>query len=290
MVQAIGIDIGGSKLRIYMGPEKDGHSATFSTGKAVGPEQLEQVIQNFLNKLSNKPDSIGIAVPGLVKDQCVIVSDVLPRLTGWKPIHTSFANYRITLLNDVDAAAQEVIAMSRRTGSMAVVIVGTGVGGALIVDGSVLRGAQGSAGEIGWMPVIVDGKAMRLDDVAGGAALLDQLGGDVTHADAQLAAGDRAACKIVDGAGRALGYGLAGLINLFNPERVVLAGGTLRYRGYLGAAMRAAESSALPQAWESCEFEVPADGHTLPARGAARAAAQELLQDAHHAPRGPETP
>lgn len=66
------------------------------------------------------------------------------------------------------------------------------------------------------------------------------------------------------------GLGLATLINLLNPSRLVLAGGTLRYPGYAEAALQAARRFALPQLAGACSIELATDGETLVARGAAR--------------------
>ncbi|MDQ8702946.1 ROK family protein [Streptomyces sp. LHD-70] len=115
-----------------------------------------------------------------------------------------------------------------------------GIGGALVVDGELLRGAHGFAGEIGHMVVDEDGPLCRcgshgcLEQYAGQAALLRAAGlaedaglPGVTELERRARDGDRAAVAAITGAGRTLGLVLSGAVNLFDPEAVVL-GGTFR--------------------------------------------------------------
>ncbi|MBD0864584.1 MAG: ROK family protein [Rhodobacteraceae bacterium] len=268
----IGIDIGGTKMCICAGPPDHRVFSRFPTGAEITPQELEHMICGFVAKLADPPNAIGIAVPGLVSDQKVIACDVLPNLVGWEPARIDISCATISVMNDADALASEVIKTSSPTDLSVVVAVGTGIGGSIINEGALIRGASGGAGEIGWFPVIADGALVRLDDVAGGAALLKKIGGDVDEIGRRLKSDDRLATKAVTDAGRALGLAIGSLICLLNPNRIVIVGGTLRYPGYLEAVMTAAKEGALPEAWEGCEIHVPEEGETWPARGAAATA------------------
>ncbi|MGY3678590.1 putative NBD/HSP70 family sugar kinase [Streptomyces sp. TE33382] len=113
-----------------------------------------------------------------------------------------------------------------------------GVGGALVIDGELLRGAHGFAGEIGHVVVDPAGPECRcgsrgcLEQYAGQAALLRAAGidgaGGVAELERRARAGDARAVAAVDGAGRMLGRVLSGAVNLLDPDAVVLGG---IYRG-----------------------------------------------------------
>ena len=120
------------------------------------------------------------------------------------------------------------------------------------------------------------GHARGRGDQRPGAAILRMVGGDAAGVHARLAAHEPAACEAVRRAGDALGLGLATLVNLFNPGKLVLAGGTLRYAGYLEAATAALERWALPPLLDACRVVVPVDGDRLVCRGAARHARASL--------------
>ncbi|WP_436995905.1 ROK family protein [Streptomyces sp. enrichment culture] len=127
-----------------------------------------------------------------------------------------------------------------------------GVGGAIVVDGELLRGAHGFAGEIGHVPADAEGPECRcgsrgcLEQYAGQAALLrgaglarDAGGPGVAELERRAADGDVRAVGALERAGRALGLVLSGAVNLLDPDAVVLGG---VYRGlmpWLGPAVDA---------------------------------------------------
>ncbi|MFF3286509.1 ROK family protein [Streptomyces sp. NPDC003023] len=165
-----------------------------------------------------------------------------------------------------------------------------GVGGALVLGGELLRGANGFAGEIGHVSVSDNGPLCRcgargcLEQYAGQAALLRAAGLDefagaagVTELERRARAGEPVALEALAGAGRALGRALSGAVNLFDPDAVVLGG---IYRPLLpwlappaGAELATRVVSGL---W-------PAEGARLrgssPAADAARGAAALVVQD-----------
>ncbi|EST32137.1 ROK family transcriptional regulator [Streptomyces niveus] len=118
-----------------------------------------------------------------------------------------------------------------------------GVGGALVLDGELLRGANGFAGEIGHVVVDADGPLCRcgargcLEQYAGQSALLRGAGLDenagvpgVAELEALARGGDERAVAAIGEAGRMLGRVLSGAVNLFDPDAVVLGG---IYRGLM---------------------------------------------------------
>ncbi len=264
----VGIDIGGSKL-LALAIEGDTQiRSQISTGRDFTVADAQAAIERFIDALPLRPGSIGIAIPGLV-DRCgvVIACDVLPHLVGWQPARALSSICPVTVLNDAEAALVQVVADLQPQQAIVVVMVGTGIGAAIWINGAIFRGASGWAGELGSMPL---GDGRTLDECASGAAILEELGVSVQVMRAMAAGGESVTITEIERAGSALGMGLATLINLLNPEAIVLAGGTLQWRGYLDAAIHSAQKYALPDLWAACQLQVSPHGGDLVALGAAR--------------------
>jgi predicted NBD/HSP70 family sugar kinase len=246
----------------------------FPTGREAGPDELETRIRSFVEGLPEPPAAIGIAAPGLVTDDNVAASDVLPRLDGWSPAR-KLSRYAPTyLVNDAVAAlAEETHSLPAGT-TAAVIMAGTGVGAAFLVQGQILHGARGWAGELGSMPIPTQDGVVTLDELAGGAALTKRLGTDADTIARRATEGDRDVLAAVEQAGRSLGLGLATVINLLNPAFVVLGGGAFRFPLYFDAAVDAARAASLPKFWEVCVVRPTTPDDLVVARGAARIAAQ----------------
>jgi glucokinase len=267
----IGIDIGGTKM-LMVAVGKDGIQARqqIDTGKQFSGRDAEMAIDRFVRSLM-PVQSIGIAIPGLVDASgMTIACDVLPQLVGWQPASIFSSLCPVCVLNDAEAALVRVVADVSPKSVAIVVMVGTGIGSAISVDGRVLRGANGWAGELGSIPLDLTG--VTLDSLASGAAIAQEIDVSIPIIRGMVARSNMPIPEIVDRAGSALGLGLATLINLFNPEAIVLSGGTLRYRGYLDAALASAQSFALPDLWAACNISVSPHEGDLVALGAAHAA------------------
>ncbi len=275
----IGIDIGGTKM-LMLATGVDGIRARqqIFTGSQFSGKDAEIAIAEFIR--SNPCQSIGIAVPGLVDASGVTIAcDVLPQLVGWMPASTLKSLCPVCVLNDAAAALVRVVADVLPKSVAIVVMVGTGIGAAISVDGQVLSGANGWAGEFGSIPLGDDGRT--LDDLASGAAIIKEIGVSAPAIEGMAAGGNIPTLNDIDRAGSFLGLGLATLINLFNPEAIVLSGGTLRYRGYLDAALASAQRSALPDLWAACHISVSPHDRDLVALGAAHAGSLLAARSIH---------
>ena len=179
-----------------------------------------------------------------------------------------------------------------------VTLLGTGVGAAVFTDGQLFRGLQSSAGEWGHTPIAVGGRLCRcgsrgcLEAYVGGNALLSrwaEIAGNAGPADgndegrlrAMLEASGSAgaARQVLDETADYLGAGLATLINLFNPQRIVLAGwvGLLLGPAILDAVRAKAATYALRQPFESVEIVLGQLGIDAVALGAATLVVDVLL-------------
>jgi glucokinase len=270
---AVGIDLGGTKLLMLSEADGARHTERVETGAAADAASIEAIIEAFIAQLPTAPPAVGLAVPGLVGAAGEIVAcDVLPGIVGWRPAaRLQVRGAPVFVLNDAEAALVEEARGLPPDATAAVVMAGTGIGGALMAAGRIVRGANGWAGELGSIPIAAGNGAVRtLDQLAGGAAILRRIGMDADSVHARAAAGDPAVLACLRDAGIALGLGLATIINLINPQRIALAGGTLALPGYTDAALRSAEAHALPDLWHACQVRPSPHGPLLVALGARR--------------------
>lgn len=186
---------------------------------------------------------IGIGVPGSVDSQASGVVNA-PTI-GWTDVRVGAAlraalDVPVLVDNDVNtlAAAERLYGVGRTLSSYLIVTIGRGVGCGIVVDGSIYRGSHGGAGEIGHIPVHVDGPVCGcgargcLESYIGERALVRRAIADgvIRQRGSQrglLAAarsGDERACLIYREAGQLLGRALAGVVHTLDPEAVVLMG------------------------------------------------------------------
>lgn len=268
--ESVGVDLGGTKLLLTCGARVE----RLATGPAFTPAALEDALRTFVRDQPERPEALGIAVPGLVDASgCVVACDVLPALVGWSaPQALRDLACPVTVTNDLTAALAEEFANPEPGLTAGVVLVGTAVGAAFLVEGIPLRGATGWAGELGYLPLAGEGSVQRLDLRAGGAALAARCG--VSPAELAARAEEPEIQAVICEGGRALGLGLAAVINLLNPARLAVGGGTFLLPGYEAAALSAAQAHSLPELWEACTLKRVDAGELVVARGAARIALQ----------------
>ena len=271
----IGVDIGGTKmLMVAKWPDRV-VSERVPTGAGMLPEQIEATIRGFLARLPGPPAALGLAVPGLVDETGEVVAcGGPPPLLGWRPRPDTFGvGCPMLVINDAEAALLEESRDLSAT-SAALVIVGTWVGASFMERGRVLRGARGWTGELGSIPIATDQGVRPLDALASGAALVERLGVEGATMVARANAGDAATLAAIGEAGAMLGLGLATIVNLLNPELLIVGGGTAALPGYLDAALASAERHALPVAWQCCAIRRARAAENVVAHGAAYAAVQ----------------
>lgn len=269
----IGMDLGGTKLLIL----HDQIEEVFSTGISFTPKELILHLQSFILRHKIKPESICLAVPGLVTAEgCIAACDVLPAFVGWQgddALH-SFCSKTI-ILNDIKAALYEELYATSSDITGGVIMVGTAIGAAFITNGKPLLGASGWAGELGYLPIRCNEETKRLDDVASGSAI--SISCNLTPSELALRAndGDLLTLNIIKEAGNALGFGIATVINLLNPSKLLIGGGTIELPGYLESAFITAKQHSLAELWQDCHLSKVKAGKRVVALGAIRAATKE---------------
>ena len=249
------------------------------------------------------PDAIvgvGVAVVGVVRRSDGMVSTA-PNL-GWRDeplgVHLAEAlgwDVPIAFANDADLAAlaEHRRGVARGIDDIVLVWGSVGVGGGLVVDGEPLTGVAGYSGEVGHIPVNPDGRPCRCGSLGcwetevGTSALLRRAGrppeGGNDAVDAVLAAaeaGDPVALAAFAETGRWLGIGLAGIINILNPELVVLGGRLTASYPFVRSTLEAELDRRVLRASRRIVRVVTTSlGADAPLLGAAELAFEPLLAD-----------
>jgi predicted NBD/HSP70 family sugar kinase len=243
---------------------------------------------------------LGVAIVGIVRRDTGVVS-MAPNL-GWRdvPLADRLADalgtsLPIAVANEADLGALAELRRGAAVDAQHVVFISgeVGVGGGVIVDGKQLTGAGGYAGEVGHMPVNPNGRTCRCGSVGcwetevGEGALLRRAGHppdagreEVEAVLREAAAGSPDVLEALDAVGRWLGFGLAGLVNVFNPQVVVLGGLFGRIHPFVEATIGAELGRlALPQTRDAVRVVPAALGVDAPLLGAAELAFEPLLAD-----------
>ena len=230
---------------------------------------------------------VGIGAPGPLDREAGVVI-VAPNL-GWKdfPLRDrvmAATGLTATLDNDANCATLGEWWIGAAMGGRNVVgiTIGTGIGGGLILDGALYHGASGVAGEVGHMTIDSTGRRCKcgnygcLEAYASGPAIAERArealaggeqssmlalaGGDAAAISAQIVyqasgQGDAIAREVVRETARLIGAGVANLLNIFNPDTVVLAGGVAQAGDDLFDPLRAeAKRRAFRPAVDACRI------------------------------------
>lgn len=261
---SIGVDLGGTNLRIAAVDEAGQllEKLTLGTRVAAGRDHviddmcsaIRRTVERFQD--SGTLRGIGIGVPGIIDMKTGMLRES-PNLPGWAdyPVHHEIERRlktQVILENDANAAAlgEKWLGAARQVDDMAMLTLGTGVGGGIVLGGRVWHGMTGMAGEIGHMTVEPEGvqcncgnrgcleqyasatAVMRMtrEAIANGASGLAQ----ASTADSEFSSksvynlavqGNEDARKIFRRVGRALGIVLAGMVNALNLPMYVIGGG-----------------------------------------------------------------
>ena len=261
-MHTIGVDVGGTKIAAGVVDEAGNLVATARRETpATDAEAIEQAIAEAVAELreGHEVDAVGVAAAGFIdKTRSVVI--FAPNL-AWRnePLRADLerqVGLPVLVENDANAAAwgEFRFGAGREVDDMLLVTLGTGIGGGIVLDGNLLRGAFGMAAEIGHLRIVPDGircgcgnrgcwekygsgsalvrearemassgalSAQRMLDLADGKAkkITGQM---VTQAAAE---GDSAALELLQDVGRWVGEGVASLAAVLDPAVVVIGGG-----------------------------------------------------------------
>ncbi len=266
----IGIDLGGTNVKTAV-VSREGEVM----GKDSRPTDADQGLEAVLDKMVEGVDAAlqaakvrradvlaaGIGAPGPMNWQTGVVF-APPNLPGWKDVPLArLMRERLQIPVYVDNDANVAcygefwLGVGRNVDSMALLTLGTGVGGGIVLMGQLLRGPDGTAGEIGHLCVKRDGRQCncgakgcleqyasvsgmlktarkRIEQGGLNTFLLEMCGGDLDSLTGKMISdaveqGDTFAKWVMEETGRWLGTGIGSIINLLNPEMVVLGGGMI---------------------------------------------------------------
>lgn len=260
-MKTIGIDIGGTK--IAAGLVEDGAllSQTRRATDPHDPEAIEDAVIDAVTELraGHQVSGVGVAAAGFVspqRDGMLFAPNIAWRDYPLRDRLRRGIDLPIVVENDANAAgwAEFRFGAAREARSMVCITLGTGLGGAIVIDGALLRGAFGAAAELGHIRIVPDGHycgcghegcwemyasgraltraaqmALITDEDRAGElrARAEADGGQLNgpHVTAAAADGDPLARDLVADLGRWLGAGMADLVAVLDPEMFVVGGG-----------------------------------------------------------------
>jgi glucokinase len=277
----IGVDVGGTKI-LAGGVDLGATKILGRDGDFGGAETLGDTVRNrglratptddvdaLLDTVVDLVEEIRAAVDGEVQAVGLGIPCLIDNGRAASSVHLPIVDFdfagavsgRLGLPAFVENDGNLALLAEHRAGAAAgardavMLTLGTGIGGAVLLDGEIYRGSRGAAGELGHMVVWADGPDCGpgcpsrgcLESVASGTALVrearrlagerpdsglgraDAAGTEITGPVVTRLAdqGDRAAIDALETVGRWLGVGLASIANIFNPELVVIGGGVI---------------------------------------------------------------
>ena len=266
----LGIDIGGTAVKFglvngegVMVSEVSEYSVKFDNYETPIIETVVKSAKEFMSK-NNKNffdiNGIGVSATGGINSKLGIVEGSAGHIKNWegtnikKRLEAEFGMNTV-VLNDANAAALGEMWKGAAKGRENVVVmtIGTGVGGGIIVDSKILLGSKGFAGEIGHIPVNVDGEECScgntgcIEHYGSTSALVRNIKNAVISGEIiginedeidgrlifkQVSVGNKVVIKYVDEWINYISDALVGLVHIFNPEMVILGGGVSKQKEF----------------------------------------------------------
>ena len=284
----LGIDVGGTKTQGAY--ERDGEIAL--TARLATPKDYGQLLDALTHMAGEVAEScgelvthIGIGVPGTASEQRVTWVPNLPYLDG-KPLASDLyerTRAEVVVGNDAQfALLGEVWRGAAREHEHAVLVsVGTGIGGAIYMNGRLLRGSHGSAGAFGWLNLDMreppNSDHGHLELHASGAAL-DEMARTLDpprtsyEVVAGARAGDPACIGLIDRLATVLGAGCASIASILDPDVIIFSGGLADAFDLLEAPLRSGLRARGSPSVRETPIVVSQLGRYAAAYGALRAA------------------
>ena len=296
MSYTIGVDVGGTKV---LGGVVDEFGAVVKTARRETPREggraLTQAIADVARELMAefKVDSVGVSAAGFVSsDRKTMLAT--PNIADWNGVDldyelTSLIGLPVVIENDANAAAwgEARFGAGRGIRNMIMVTIGTGVGGGMVINGDLYRGAYGVAAEFGHIRVVPEGHLCGcgirgcLEQYGSGSALmrhareaiaaspdiarnlLSRGNGTIDGLTGQAITdaardGDTVALAAFKTTGQWIGAGIASLSAVLDPERVVIGGGVIDAGDILLEPIRNSLSNLMPFAGKHPNPEIVA--------------------------------
>ena len=292
----VGVDIGGTNLRAAS-IDRTGKILSRKSRSSDAKKGIEYVMKNLISLLTEiiayeRVSSIGIGIPGIIDidkgilTQAPNISEVKNYPFKEKLIHQLGSDIDVTIENDAHCAAlgEWWLGAGKEVNSLIILTLGTGLGGGIILNGRLWRGANGMAGEIGHMTIDPDGPRCNcgnfgcLESFASAEAirrmvrealrnknldtiLRNQIENVTIHDIPETVSraariGDKFALEIWASIGKVLGIAIANLTNLLNVEVIIIGGGLSNsWELFIPSTMIEAKKRGLSAPMENAEIK-----------------------------------
>jgi glucokinase len=291
--QVIGIDLGGTAIKLgRFAPDGSClQSLTVATPQPATPEAVVAMMVDAIAQIDpeNQTLAIGVGTPGPT-DATGRIAQVAINLAGWQDV--PLADYleaktgKPTILaNDANCAGlgEAWLGAGRSFQNIILLTLGTGVGGAIILDGKLFVGHQGAAGELGLItlnpdgPMCNSGNQGSLEQYVSVMAIRRRTGKEPAELGTLAQGGDINALTFWQEYGRDLGIGLTSLIYIFTPQAIIIGGGvSASFEFFLPAVTAEIEKRVIPTSRVGLQI-LPAElGNSAGMVGAAKLAWQKL--------------
>ncbi len=256
----LGIDCGGTNLRAGIVDEEGSLSKRWKVPSPLrsNPQSLAEIVKGIVG--DEKFEGIGVGVPGPLDIEKGLI---LPssNLGNKEPIDVkdnikSILDIEIFLDRDTVVALLGEVWKGTAVGAQNVIMLtlGTGVGGAIMVNGEIDKGESGKAGEIGH--IIIDSESSKVCGL-GHNGCLEALINSI---------------KDLDEFGEYLGIGLANIVDIFNPEKIIIGGGKIASGDFLSKAIEIMKNKGMKPAVDEVVVEYAKLGEWAGVIGAAKLA------------------
>ena len=252
MKTILAIDIGGSKMLAGLARgEGDEFEIVQSVGEALPAEMTEDGILREIDKLCaqlplDQIDAVGVTIPGLADERVWIYAPFsgIQNFQIMDALEARFPGKPIAIENDVNACAiaEGIFGACRGVRDFIWLTISNGIGGGIVLDGKIYRGALGFSGEFGHLNVVPDGELCGCGNR--GCMEAECAGPGISRYYARLTgspefvpaseiarraeAGEEAALETYRREGRVLGHALANASNILNPSKIIIGGGVSR--------------------------------------------------------------
>jgi glucokinase len=229
----LGFDIGGSFIKAVLAEDKK----IIKSARNERPDNLEGLIEilsamaDDLKKEAPQIEGVGFGFAGIFdkKREIMLKSPHIPYLDGQplkKILEEKFAPLPVRLEHDVHCflLAEREIGLAREFENVFCLALGTGMGGAWFYKREIYIGAHGTAGEIGHEIVDIE-KGLDMEQFGSNMFIQKELQMGSIEAEKLVREGDSRAGQILKKLGENVGVGVANVINILNPEAVIIGGG-----------------------------------------------------------------
>lgn len=296
----IGVDVGGTKVAAARIVGTEVISPVVHPTDLSGSDALMAGIEAAIREVAGvagEPDAVGIGMPSQIDFATgTIVSSVNIPFEGVALGEELGGRLGVPVYLDNDAncaaLAEGQFVGDHPAQHLVMLTLGTGVGGGVVIDGRIFRGASGLGAELGHTVIDPDGPECPgtcpnrgcLEALASGTALEREAtargGGERVKGKQVVAAareGDAGALELLRDLARWVGIGISNYVNIFEPRHIVIGGGLSAAADlFLDDAIAEARGRALPALFERVEISVAKAGNDAGVIGAGLLAAQEL--------------